>query len=122
MLEDNGVCHFEEPCPYWELDWIAEATAALELDVTGGEQDCWLPTWRRMIEIDAVDIVQPDICYIGGIERTLRVVEMARAKGKLCIPHSANLSLVTIFSLHLMGAIQNTGNYIEFSIEPTTWI
>ena len=71
-----------------------------------------------MIEIDAVDIVQPDICYIGGIERTLRVVEMARAKGKLCIPHSANLSLVTIFSLHLMGAIQNAGNYIEFSIEP----
>ena len=18
MLEDNGICHFEEPCPYWE--------------------------------------------------------------------------------------------------------
>ncbi len=121
MLEDNGVCHFEEPCPYWELDWTAEVTAALELDVTGGEQDCWLPTWKRMIEIDAVDIVQPDICYIGGIERTLRVAEMAREKGKLCIPHSANLSLVTIFSLHLMGAIQNAGNYVEFSIEPTAW-
>ena len=74
-----------------------------------------------MIEIDAVDIVQPDICYIRGIERTLRVVEMARAKGKLCIPHSANLSLATIFSLHLMGATQNASNYIEFSIEPTTW-
>ena len=21
MLEDHGVCHFEEPCPYWELEW-----------------------------------------------------------------------------------------------------
>ena len=121
MLESNGVCHFEEPCPYWELEWTAEVTAALDLDVTGGEQDCWIPTWRRMIEIDAVDIVQPDICYIGGVERTLQVSRMAKAKGKLCIPHSANLSLVTVFSLHLMGAIENAGNYVEFSIEPTIW-
>ena len=21
MLEEHGVSHFEEPCPYWELDW-----------------------------------------------------------------------------------------------------
>ena len=20
MLDDHGVCHFEEPCPYWELE------------------------------------------------------------------------------------------------------
>ena len=40
---------------------------------TGGEQDCELPTWRRMIEMRAVDVVQPDICYLGGLTRTLRV-------------------------------------------------
>ncbi|MDH3919747.1 MAG: mandelate racemase/muconate lactonizing enzyme family protein, partial [Rhodospirillales bacterium] len=49
MLQDNGVRHFEEPCPYWELEWTREVTEALDLDVTGGEQDCDLPTWRRMI-------------------------------------------------------------------------
>jgi L-alanine-DL-glutamate epimerase-like enolase superfamily enzyme len=121
MLEDNQVCHFEEPCPYWELEWTAEVTAALDLDVAGGEQDCWLPVWRRMIDIDAVDVVQPDICYLGGLDRAMRVAKMAQAKGKLCVPHSANLSLVTVFSLHLMGAIENAGNYVEFSIEPTGW-
>ena len=21
MLEQHGVVHFEEPCPYWELEW-----------------------------------------------------------------------------------------------------
>ena len=40
MLEENGVEHFEEPCPYWELEQTREVTQALELDVTGGEQDC----------------------------------------------------------------------------------
>ena len=117
MLEDSGVVHFEEPCPYWELEWTAEVTRALDLDVAGGEQDCDLATWRRMIELRAVDIVQPDICYIGGLARALRVAEMAREAGLPCIPHSANLSLVTVFSLHMMGAIANAGPYVEFTIE-----
>ncbi|HIB90089.1 TPA: mandelate racemase/muconate lactonizing enzyme family protein [Candidatus Poribacteria bacterium] len=121
LLEDNGVCHFEEPCPYWELEWTAEVSSALDLDVAGGEQDCWLPTWRRMIDIDAVDIVQPDICYIGGLTRAMQVAKMAQVTGKSCVPHSANLSLVTVFSLHMMGAIENAGDYVEFSIEPTAW-
>jgi L-alanine-DL-glutamate epimerase-like enolase superfamily enzyme len=45
---------------------------------------------------------------------------MARDAGLTCIPHSANLSLVTVFSLHMMGAIGNAGPYVEFSIEPNS--
>src|SRR4051812_40590502 len=29
FLEQHGVCHFEEPCPFWELEWTAEVAAAL---------------------------------------------------------------------------------------------
>ena len=118
LLQDHGVCHFEEPCPYWELEWTAEVTRALDLDVTGGEQDCDLATWRRIIDLPAVDVVQPDICYLGGLTRALRVAAMAEQAGLPCTPHSANLSLVTVFTLHMMGALANAGPYVEFSIEP----
>jgi L-alanine-DL-glutamate epimerase-like enolase superfamily enzyme len=117
LLEDHGISHYEEPCPYWELEQTKAVTDALEIDVTGGEQDCSLPTWRRMIEMHAVDIVQPDVCYVGGIVRTLRVAEMAAAHGLPCTPHSANLSMVTLFTMHLLTAIPNAGKYLEFSIE-----
>jgi len=117
LLEANGICHFEEPCPYWELEWTKQVAEALDLDVTGGEQDCDLATWRRLIEMRAVDVVQPDICYLGGINRTLKVAKMAEAAGLPVTPHSANLSLVTVFTLHLMGALPNAGPYVEFSIE-----
>jgi L-alanine-DL-glutamate epimerase-like enolase superfamily enzyme len=120
MLEDYGICHFEEPCPYWEFEWTAEVTGALQplaIQVAGGEQDCDLAQWRRMVRTRAFDIVQPDICYVGGLTRALRVAAMANEAGLPCILHSANLSLVTIFSLHLMGAIENAGPYVEFSIE-----
>jgi L-alanine-DL-glutamate epimerase-like enolase superfamily enzyme len=117
MLEDHGVAHFEEPCPYWRHDWTRQVTEALSLDVTGGEQDCDLTLWRYMLENRTVDVAQPDVCYLGGIERTLAVVAMAAEKRMLVTPHSANQSLVTVFTLHLMGAIANAGPYVEFSIE-----
>ena len=117
MLEANGVSHFEEPCPYWELEQSKQVTDALDLDVTGGEQDCALPTWQRMIDMRAVDVVQPDVCYLGGLTRTLRVAKMAQDAGLPCTPHCANLSMVTMFTMHLLGAIENAGKYLEFSIE-----
>jgi L-alanine-DL-glutamate epimerase-like enolase superfamily enzyme len=124
VLESYGICHFEEPCPYWNFEWTAEVTQALQplrIRVAGGEQDCSLANWRRIINLRAFDIVQPDICYVGGLTRALRVAAMAKVAGLLCVPHSANLSLVTVFTLHLMGAIENAGPYVEFSIEPTSY-
>ncbi len=117
MMEDNGLVHYEEPCPYWELEQTKAVADALDIAVTGGEQDCDLSIWRRMIDMRAVDIVQPDICYLGGIARTLRVAHMAEAAGMKVTPHSANLSLVTLFTMHLLRAIPNRGDYLEFSIE-----
>jgi L-alanine-DL-glutamate epimerase-like enolase superfamily enzyme len=121
MLEDNGVCHFEEPCPYWELEQTREVREALNLDVTGGEQDCYMPIWRHMIEMQAVDIIQPDVCYLGGMVRTMRVAAMGAAAGLPCTPHCANWSLVTLFTMHLLRAIPNAGNYLEFSIEESDY-
>jgi L-alanine-DL-glutamate epimerase-like enolase superfamily enzyme len=117
LLEAEGIGHYEEPCPYWRLEETKLVTAALTLDVTGGEQDWDLATWARMIDLRAVDVVQPDVMYMGGIARTLEVVRMAAAAGLPCTPHSANLSLVTLCTMHLLGAIPNPGKYLELSIE-----
>ena len=117
LLQAEGIGHFEEPVPYWHLEETRAVTQALTLDVTGGEQDWDLATWARMIEMRAVDIVQPDIMYMGGLSRSLLVAEMAAKAGLPCTPHAANLSLVTICTMHFLGAIPNAGKYLEFSIE-----
>ena len=117
LLQDNHIKQFEEPCPYWELEWTAGVAAALDMEVSGGEQDNDLAQWRRMIGMNAVDIVQPDILYLGGFTRALRVAQMANEKGLPCIPHSANHCLITAFTLHLMRAITNPGDSMEYSIE-----
>lgn len=121
ILQDNGIEHFEEPTPYWDLDMTREVTAALDVAVTGGEQDWDLNIWKLMIDTKVVDVVQPDIMYMGGIARTLMVAEMAAKAGMTCTPHAANWSLVTMATMHLLKAIPNAGKYLEFSIEDESY-
>ena len=117
LLQDHGYEHFEEPCPYWELEQTAEVAAALSMAVAGGEQDWDLQNWRRMIALGSVDIVQPDVLYVGGMIRAMQVARMGHAAGLPCTPHAANLSMVTIFTMHLLRAVPNPGRYLELSIE-----
>ena len=117
MLEAEGIGHFEEPCPYWEFAQTKAVKEALAIDVAGGEQDCEYTVWDSMIEKQVVDIVQPDVMYMGGMIRTMEVARRAAAAGLPCTPHAANLSLVTMCTMHLLRAIPNAGKYLEFSIE-----
>jgi len=119
LLEEYHFGHFEEPCPYWELAWTAEVAHALAIPVAGGEQDYDLNQWKRIVSMQAVDIVQPDICYIGGLTRALQAAKLAEEAGLICVPHSANDSMVLTFTLHMMGAIPNAGPHVEYSIEPS---
>lgn len=73
--------------------------------------------WEFLINTRAMDVEQPDICYVGGVGRFLRIVRMAKKVGMPVTPHAANLSLVTVFTLHLLGATGSAGSYVEFSIE-----
>jgi L-alanine-DL-glutamate epimerase-like enolase superfamily enzyme len=54
---------------------------------------------------------------MGGITPWLQVADMAKQAGLICTPHAANLSLVTICTMHALKAIANAGAYLELSIE-----
>ena len=120
-MEDFGYAMFEEPCPYWELEWTKEVTDALKMEVSGGEQDNEMAQWRRMIDMRAVDIVQPDICYVGGLTRAWRVAKLSEAAGIVCKPHAANVSMITVFTMHMLASLPNAGE-VEFSIEDESGI
>ena len=49
--------------------------------------------------------------------RAMKVAALAAEAGLPCTPHCANLSMVTLFTMHLLRAIPNAGKYLEFSIE-----
>ncbi len=117
LMEAHGMVHYEEPCPYWELEQTRQVTEALDMDVAGGEQDCEFSVWKQIVRDRVVDIAQPDILYLGGIARSMRLASMAAAAGIPVTPHAANRSMVTVFTMHYLAAIPNAGKYLELSIE-----
>ncbi|HIZ37237.1 MAG TPA: mandelate racemase/muconate lactonizing enzyme family protein [Candidatus Ruania gallistercoris] len=121
LLEQFDYSHFEEPCDFQDLDGTAYVCRALDIPVAGGEQDSSLPQFHRMLSQRAVDIVQPDIGYLGGISRARRVALMAEAAGVPCTPHCANDSLLQVFTLHLATAMPACTRRQEWSIEATGW-
>ena len=121
MLEEQGYFHFEEPCPFPEIENTAQVAAALDIPVSGGEQDNSLPQFYRMLTGRAVDIVQPDIGYIGGVSRARKVAVLAEFAGIPCTPHCANDSLLQVFTTHLALAMPSCVHHQEWSIEHTAW-
>ena len=121
LLEDADYFHYEEPCPFEELENTAAVAAALDIPVAGGEQDNSLPQFRRMLTMRAVDVVQLDVGYIGGISRARRVAQLAELFGVPCTPHCSNHSMLQVFTLHLAAAMPACSQYQEWGIESAPW-
>jgi L-alanine-DL-glutamate epimerase-like enolase superfamily enzyme len=124
FLKEQGVSILEEPCKYWELAetrQVHDAAKTMGISIAGGEQDYMLSQWRSYCSPQAVDIAQPDICYIGGFSRSLLVARMSQRAGLLCTPHCANRSLLPVFSSHFLCSIKNGFPFLEYSIEDEPW-
>ena len=117
LLEKHGFYHLEEPCPSWELDNIGYVAQQLDLPIGAGEQEFSLEIIRRMVAERLVDVIQPDVCYVGGMTRARRVAELAELFGIPCTPHSSNRSMVQIFTAHLVTASPACVQFQEWSIE-----
>lgn len=114
LCQEYRFDFYEEPVPF---DWYAETLAvnqALEIPVAGGEQEPSMRNFRWLIANNALDIVQPDIFYFGGMIRSMRVARMAEAAGKLCVPHISGSGLGYLYMAHFVSAIPNAGPYHEF--------
>ena len=71
-------------------DWYEEqkqVADGLKIKMAGGEEEFGLHAYRWLIANDAFDILQPDVFYIGGMIRSMKVARMAQAKGKTIVPH-----------------------------------
>lgn len=114
LMEQERFNFYEEPVPF---DWYEETKAVkdvLKIPIAGGEQEGSMRNFRWLIENDALDIVQPDIFYFGGMIRAMKVARMAHAVGKTCVPHISGSGLGYLYMMHFVAVLPNAGPYHEF--------
>jgi len=115
LLEDNGAVYFEEPCEFDDLEGTKAVADALTIPVAGGEQEFSEHRFRWMIAHRAVDIVQPDLHYYGGMIRSMRVARMAAlAKMPTTVHISGGFGF--IYMLHFASCVPDVGKYQEYKL------
>jgi L-alanine-DL-glutamate epimerase-like enolase superfamily enzyme len=114
LMEEYRFDFFEEPVPF---DWYEETrqvNEALTIPIAGGEQEPSLHNFRWLLGNHALDIVQPDIFYFGGMIRSMKVARMAEVMGKGCTPHTSGSGLGYLYMMHFVSALPNAGPFHEF--------
>jgi L-alanine-DL-glutamate epimerase-like enolase superfamily enzyme len=114
LMEEHGFDFYEEPVPF---DWYEETLAvseALGVPIAGGEQEPSLRRFRWLIAHNALQIVQPDIFYFGGMIRSMKVARMAEVLGTPCVPHISGSGLGYVYMMHFVSVLPNAGPYHEF--------
>lgn len=114
IMEEYKFDFYEEPTPF---DWYhetKEVTDALSIPIAGGEQEPSMRNFRWLIGNRALDIVQPDMFYFGGMIRSMKVARMGEAFGMPCVPHISGSGLGYLYMMHFVSATKNAGPFHEF--------
>lgn len=114
LMEEYNYSFYEEPVPFDWYEETKEVRDALRIPIAGGEQESSLHAFRWLIANDALQIVQPDMFYFGGMIRSMKVARMAETLGKKCTPHISGSGIGYLYMMHFVSSIPNAGPYHEF--------
>lgn len=84
---DHGLWWFEEPLSPEDYEGHRRLAEKLETCIATGEIHQTRYEFRRLLEERSADLLQPDVCVLGGISEWLRVVKTAESFGVKVAPH-----------------------------------
>ncbi len=97
MLEDNGICWFEEPLPADDVAGHARLACSTSVPIAVGESLYSISQFKEYLTAGAASVIQVDVARIGGITPWLKVAHLAEAHNVTVCPHflmELHLSLV----------------------------
>jgi L-alanine-DL-glutamate epimerase-like enolase superfamily enzyme len=106
-LKDADIFFLEEPVSSDHPQIAAELRRSTNVRIAGFETEYTRFAYRDILAQDAVDVVQPDACWCGGISEARRIAAMASAHGRLCVPHSLSSVVSLHVNAHLVASLDN---------------
>lgn len=116
-LQRFDIAWLEEPVHNQDVAGSAEVARALDVPVAGYEQTNGLYAFAELVTQRAVDIVQPDVIWCGGITECKKVAALAEAHHLPCIPHVFSSGVSLAANLHFVASIAN-GSLLECDRNP----
>ena len=106
-LEPFNPSWIEEPVPPENLKALAKVAAHVRIPVATGERIHVRHEFRELFELQAADIVQPDITTVGGLLESKKIAAWADSHFVLVAPHNVGGPISTAAALHLAACTTN---------------
>lgn len=107
VLEPYRPLFVEEPTRPENPEALTRLARKVNVTLATGECLYTKYEFRELIAEGAVDIVQPDICLVGGFLETKKIAAMAEAAYMTVAPHNPMGPLATLINVHLAACIPN---------------
>jgi L-alanine-DL-glutamate epimerase-like enolase superfamily enzyme len=114
-VADCNLAWLEEPVCADDKRGQAEVRAATDIPIASGESEFTRFDFRDLIELRAVDILQPDLSIAGGITEGMRIEALASAHQLRFAPHLWGGALTFAAGLHV-AAVAASGFILEYSL------
>lgn len=79
----------------------------VSIPLASGESNYGIYEFKELIERQALDFVQPDICCCGGVLTMKKIAAMAEAQYILVAPHNPMSPLATAINVHFAASTPN---------------
>jgi galactonate dehydratase len=119
-LAPNQPLFLEEPIrPEYIPAW-ARIRSELKVPLATGECLYSPQEFLALLSAGGADIVQPDICVVGGLTQMIKIAAVADAHYVPVTPHNPMGPLATAANVHFAAATTNFG-ILEYKVDDTTW-
>jgi galactonate dehydratase len=106
-LEPYQPFFYEEPVQCQNVDAMAELASKTHIPVATGERIFTKWGFREILEKKAASILQPDVCYAGGITELRLIAGMAESYYTPLAPHNPQGPCSLAASCQIAAAIPN---------------
>lgn len=108
QLADLNVFWLEEPILSQDIEGYRRLRAALPMAISMGEHVFSRRDFMPFIREGVTDVVNPDICFVGGITETMKIGHVADSFGIGLAPH-----FMSVLSVHVAASLPRS-TYVEF--------
>lgn len=112
----------EEPVPPENLAALKKASEKITIPIATGERIHTRYDYRQLIELQAADIIQPDITHFGGLLETKKLAAWAEAYYILVAPHNVGGPVSTAAALHFAASTPNFKIQEHFNDFAEDWV
>jgi L-alanine-DL-glutamate epimerase-like enolase superfamily enzyme len=115
LVADCDLAWFEEPVSADDRAGLAEFRSWTSIPVALGESECTRFDFAALVAARAVDILQPDPAFCGGLTETMRIATLASSFNLRLAPHLWAGAPCFFAGLHVLAA-SPAGFIVEFSL------